>query len=121
MDVISLPIEMGASPVDSRYRLVVIASQRTRQITEGGAPLVESRNAKPITLALQEILAGKLEILYGKEAVRAQNEAKRFSESLKRTPHPSERAPDTEKALKKEMSAYLEASAKENLKSSEDG
>ncbi len=118
MDVISLPIEMGASKVDSRYRLVVIASERTRQIMDGGAPLIEARHAKPTTLALHEVLAGKMELLYGEEALHAQQEAKRLREVLKRSKRSplflSERELDTESALKKEMTAYLEASAKEN-------
>jgi DNA-directed RNA polymerase subunit omega len=115
MDVISLPIEMEDSKVDSRYRLVVVASERVRQLMEGGAPLVESRHTKPVTIALQEILAGKLEILHGKEAVQAQQEAKRSREALKkRVPLPSEPGPaNMEQALKKEMNAYLEASAKQ--------
>ncbi len=46
--------------VDSRYTLVVTAAKRARQITDGSAPAVATRSDKPVTIALYEILHGKV-------------------------------------------------------------
>ena len=46
--------------VDSRYTLVVTAARRARQITDGSPPAVATRSDKPVTIALYEILHGKV-------------------------------------------------------------
>ncbi len=40
MDIIKLPIEYEKDTVDSRFRLVLIAAQRARQLSEGSNVLV---------------------------------------------------------------------------------
>lgn len=52
--------------VDSRYTLVVIAAKRARELTADG----EEENAlpsKPVSVALQEIAAGKIHYRAGKK------------------------------------------------------
>ena len=44
---------------DNRFALVVLASQRARQLMKGTAPLVQSKNKAAVT-ALREIAAGKV-------------------------------------------------------------
>lgn len=44
---------------DNRFALVVLASQRARQLMKGAGPLVHSKN-KPAVTALREIAAGKV-------------------------------------------------------------
>ncbi len=44
---------------ENRFALVVLASQRTRQIMKGSHPLVRAKN-KPAVLSLREIAAGKV-------------------------------------------------------------
>ncbi|MGO8998821.1 MAG: DNA-directed RNA polymerase subunit omega [Polyangiaceae bacterium] len=44
---------------ENRFALVVLASQRCRQLMKGSAPLVHSKN-KPAVTALREIAAGKV-------------------------------------------------------------
>lgn len=46
--------------VDSRYTLVVTAAKRARQITDGSPPAVATRSDKSVTIALYEILHGKV-------------------------------------------------------------
>lgn len=46
--------------VDSRYTLVVTAAKRARQITDGAPRAVATRSGKPVTIALYEILHGKV-------------------------------------------------------------
>jgi DNA-directed RNA polymerase subunit omega len=44
---------------DNRFALVILASQRCRQLMKGAAPLVVSKN-KPAVTALREIAARKV-------------------------------------------------------------
>jgi len=44
---------------ENRFALVVLASQRTRQIMKGAQPLVRAKN-KPSVMSLREIAAGKV-------------------------------------------------------------
>lgn len=46
--------------VGNRFQLVLIAAQRTRELTRGSLPKVESKNSNQIT-ALREIEAGKID------------------------------------------------------------
>ena len=46
--------------VDSKYTLVVLASRRGRDIQSGKNKQVDSRSNKPVTIALEELVAGKL-------------------------------------------------------------
>ena len=48
----------------NRYRLTVIASKRARELNAGAPPLIESKVRKTTSLALEEVLRGK--IMYGK-------------------------------------------------------
>ena len=45
----------------SKYTLVVAVSKRARQLIDGSSPMVETISNKPVTIALEELLAGKLE------------------------------------------------------------
>lgn len=45
---------------DSRYTLVMLASKRARQIIEGEKPLIKTDSKKPVSIAIEEILAGKI-------------------------------------------------------------
>ena len=44
----------------NRYRLVVVASKRARELNAGASPLLESEAQKTPTLALEELLQGKI-------------------------------------------------------------
>lgn len=45
---------------DSRYTLVMLTAKRARQIIDGSDPLVETEATKPVTIAIQEIVDGKV-------------------------------------------------------------
>lgn len=53
-------LDVLLSRVDSKYTLVVAAAKRGRQLMEGRPKLVDSRSNKPVTIALEEIAAGKI-------------------------------------------------------------
>ncbi|MHB1605552.1 MAG: DNA-directed RNA polymerase subunit omega [Leptospirales bacterium] len=69
-DLITRPIEVTQDMIDSRYRLVIAAAKRARQLMEGVPPKVEVRYQKETTTALQEIVSKKIYILMGDEAAR---------------------------------------------------
>ncbi len=45
---------------DSRYTLVSLVSKRSRQLIEGASPLNETDSKKPVSIAMEEIIAGKI-------------------------------------------------------------
>ena len=44
--------------VDCRYTLAVEASKRARELIGGSMPLIETRETKPLTIAIEEIDRG---------------------------------------------------------------
>ncbi|MBI3805860.1 MAG: DNA-directed RNA polymerase subunit omega [Nitrospirae bacterium] len=110
MEIISLPIEVDYTKVDSKYRLVIIASQRARQLMEGVRPILQTRHTKASTIALEEVLEGELEVLYGKDAKLAQREAKRLREEMRSRQLLTEREEELASEIRKDLSVYLEES-----------
>lgn len=53
-------LEQLMQQVDSRYTLVIVAARRARQIMEGSKRRVDGKSDKPVTVALEEIAAGKV-------------------------------------------------------------
>lgn len=45
---------------DSRYTLVMLAAKRARQIVEGSEPLIDTNSKKAVTIAIEEIIDGKV-------------------------------------------------------------
>ncbi len=48
--------------VDSIFKLTVLAARRAQQLNDGAAKLVESDAAKISTVALEEIMQGKIKL-----------------------------------------------------------
>lgn len=55
-----VPNESLMAHVDSKYRLVIIAAKRAKQLNRGSRPLLTPKNSKPTYIALEEIAAGKI-------------------------------------------------------------
>jgi DNA-directed RNA polymerase subunit omega len=55
-----VPFEDLLEHVDSKYRLVIVAAKRAKQLNRGGASLIQPRSVKPTYQALEEIASGKL-------------------------------------------------------------
>jgi len=121
MNIVSLPMELDEKVVDSRYRLVIIAAQRAKEIAAGGRTLIESNYAKPTTVALEEALSGKLEILTGEEAVNARREARR-EEARRRTLEAEQREETATELseLEKDLKFYLDEKEQKEKKAIED-
>lgn len=56
-----MPIEDLLAKVDSKYRLIIIAAKRSKQLARGSPPLLPLRSFKSTYKALEEIAAGKLD------------------------------------------------------------
>lgn len=70
MKVVNSEVEPGEAPVvNSRYSIVMATSKRARQIIAGEDPLVEGKNQKPLSLAIEELNQGKIKILSDDEEV----------------------------------------------------
>ena len=67
--------------VDSKFRLVIIAAKRSRQLNQGVRPLVQRKAVKPTYIALDEVAAGMLE--YEVKPLEEVTQAEAFAEAVK--------------------------------------
>ena len=64
MKVVNSEVEPGEAPVvNSRYSIVMATSKRARQIIAGEDPLVDTRQTKPLYVAIEELNKGKIKII----------------------------------------------------------
>jgi DNA-directed RNA polymerase subunit omega len=45
---------------DSKYRYILVAARRARQLQSGSRPMVDTHSRKPCKIAQEEIAAGKV-------------------------------------------------------------
>ncbi len=109
MDALSLLPEHNQKDFDSRYRIVLIAAQRAKQIVQAGEASGTSKFSKETSMALEEVLQGNVEFLMGEEAKQAIREAKLANQ---RPIDPALYAQPDENAqeIKKELSVYIDDS-----------
>lgn len=68
MEVVNSEVEPGEQPVvQSRYSIVLATAKRARQIIAGSEPLVEAKNQKPLSLAVEELYSGRVKIVGDEE------------------------------------------------------
>ncbi|MCA9451407.1 MAG: DNA-directed RNA polymerase subunit omega [Nitrospiraceae bacterium] len=110
MDALSLLPQHHQKEFDSRYRIVLIAAQRAKQLVRGGEPYLASKFSKDTSRALEEVLNGQVPYLIGQEAKEAIKIAKRANE---RPIDPALYAQPDENAqeIKKELSVYIDDTA----------
>ena len=53
-----ITVEDCLENVDNRFQLVLVATKRARQLSDGAEPLVQVDNDKPTVIALREIADG---------------------------------------------------------------
>jgi len=108
---LSLLLESNQQRFDSRYRLVIAASQRAKHLLQGARPVGPPKFLKETTIALDEVLHGQVEFLTDKEARQASKDAKRGKESeIERMVLPD--TGEDAREIKKELSVYVDDSAK---------
>ncbi|MGH7255423.1 MAG: DNA-directed RNA polymerase subunit omega, partial [Nitrospirales bacterium] len=81
IDILSLIPDENYDRFDSRYRLVLAASQRAKHLIQGARTTGASKFSKETTVGLDEVLHGHVEYLTGQEARQAIKESKRGRES----------------------------------------
>jgi DNA-directed RNA polymerase subunit omega len=106
IDMLNLLPEYTPKEFDSRHRLVIVAAQRAKHLTQGAKPTGPSRYTKETTAALDEVLRGKITYLTGKEARDAMKEAKRGKEG--ETERLAMMTGEDAKEIKKELSVYVD-------------
>ena len=68
MKVVNSEVEPGEAPVvNSRHAIVMATSKRARQIIAGADPLVNVKDSKPLSIAVEELNQGKIKILSDEE------------------------------------------------------
>ena len=68
MKVVNSDVEPGeARVVNSRYSIVMATSKRARQIIAGDDPLINAKDSKPLSIAVEELNQGKIKILSEEE------------------------------------------------------
>lgn len=80
MDALSLLPDYSKLSTESRSRLVIITAQRARQLMQGARPALPTRHTKPTTIALEEMLNGRIHFLVGKDAQKAMKDARKQRE-----------------------------------------
>jgi DNA-directed RNA polymerase subunit omega len=55
------PLERALEQITNRYVLVVLAAKRSRQLNRGAQSQVETKRRKWTSVALEEIIAGKVQ------------------------------------------------------------
>ena len=112
MDMLPLLPDERAAKFDSRYRVVLVAAQRAKQLMRGTTQSQTSKFAKETSIALEEVLADNVEYLVGQEAREALREARR---SLDREFEPAllAEADEDAKEIKQQLSVYVDDSPKE--------
>ena len=59
---------------NSRYELAILVSKRARKLIDGNPKLIDTDSEKPVTVALEEIMAGKIK--FGEKLSDSQYEKK---------------------------------------------
>ena len=107
MDIISLPVEIDMKKIDGRYRLVMIASQRAKELSVGVKSKIQTKSKKVTAIAIEEAALGKLEFLVGEEAIKAKEEAKKFDYRRLLEEKRREATPEELTELEKDLKVYL--------------
>ncbi|MBP1763626.1 MAG: hypothetical protein H6Q65_684 [Firmicutes bacterium] len=64
------PLTDLLSKVDNRYTLVTLVGKRAREISAGSEVLVDCESSKPVTIAMEEIVQGKITYQRTKESIK---------------------------------------------------
>lgn len=68
MKVVNSEVEQGEAPVvNSRYSIVMATSKRARQLIAGEESLVEDKDKKPLSVAIEELNQSRIKILGDEE------------------------------------------------------
>lgn len=109
IDPLSLLPEHHQKQFDSRFRIVLIAAQRAKQVMQGVQLQGTSKFSKETSQALEEVLKGQVPFLIGADARQAMREAQGIDER-DFDPALLAQADETTKEIQKELSVYVDDS-----------
>jgi len=64
-------LEKALEQISNRYVLVVLAAKRSRQLNRGAQPQVDTKRRKWTSVALEEVIGGKVQPKKPEEAEKA--------------------------------------------------
>jgi DNA-directed RNA polymerase subunit omega len=105
MDVICLPAEYDKKKIDSRYRLVIIAAQRARELSLGAKQRIQTNVKKVTTASILETISGEIDFLTGEDAVEARDKAEKID--YKKLIEVKRRPIEDLSELEKDLRVYL--------------
>ena len=114
MDALSLLPQHHQTEFDSRYRIVLIAAQRAKQLVRGAVSEGTSKFTKDTSKALEEVLGGSVLYLVGDEAKQAIRDAK-MANQRPIDPALYAQPDETSQEIKKELSVYIDDTAQHGL------
>ena len=114
MDALSLLPEHNQQDFDSRYRIVLIAAQRAKQLVRGTESETTSKFSKNTSKALEEVLQGRVPYLIGEEAKDAIRDA-RMANQRPFDPAIYAQPDETAQEIKKELSVYIDDTAQHGV------
>ncbi len=108
MDVISIPVEYNEKKIDGRYRLVVAVLKRAKELYQGAIPKISSNSAKMTTVALEEVISGKVSVLIGENAIKAKAESRKLTyDDMMDEAKQKASLPEELTKLEKDLKVYL--------------
>ena len=108
MDIISLPIKCENERIDGRYRLVIAAVKRAKDLSQGALPSIQSKAQKITTLAIEEVASDSVNVITGDKAVKAMEEAKKLThKKMMDEAQQKETMPEDMTELEKDLKIYL--------------
>ncbi len=107
MEIVSLPIVFKKEILDSRFRLVVVATERARKLINGAKPCVPLKYLKESTVALEELVSCDVEIVRGKEARKALREEIERKEMQAAGTAEAAEEDEVKKEIEKELGNYV--------------
>ena len=110
-DALSLLPEHHQTQFDSRFRIVLIAAQRAKQIMRGVPTSGSNKFIKETSAALEEVLDGNVNFLTGQDAREAIKQAKGSGER-EFDPALLAQTDENAKEIQKELSVYIDDSPK---------
>jgi DNA-directed RNA polymerase subunit omega len=114
MDALSLLPQHHQKEFDSRYRIVLIAAQRAKQLMRGAEATRASKFSKETSMALEEVLGGSVPYLIGDEAKQAIRDAK-MAHQRPIDPALYAQPDENSQEIKKELSVYIDDTAQHGI------
>ncbi len=117
MDVISIPVEYDEKKIDGRYRLVVAVLKRAKELYRGAMPKISSNSVKMTTVALEEVISGKVSVLTGETAIKAKEKAGKLTyDDMMDEAKQKASLPEELTKLEKDLKVYLHKKDEMNSK-----